>query len=401
MNISKTNVLFTLAQYRTNNMGKSALKCRITYNKQRKEFAIGQFINPKNWNSKQQLVKLPEPDAELLNTQLSLIKTKLSQAFLFLQVKGIDFTVDDIYKQYKGETPKKEFGVMEVYSLHSARIEKLIGIDIVKVTHDKYLESGIHLQSFIKHKFEANDIQLKTLRSSFIEHYEYFLKTEKKLQKSALNKAIQRFRKVIRYAVAEDYLAKDPFLLYKAKRVKKEVLFLSPEQLKNLEETNFKIKRVQQIKDMFVFCCYTGLGFKEMVNLKNQNITTEFDGQLWINVHWNKTQRIYKVPMLPKALEVKNKYDDEASDYVLPRMSNTKFNTYLKEIADVVGIEFNLTHHIARKTFASTVLLYNNVPIEVVSKLLGHSKIQTTQDSYGQIVEKRISLEMEKLKGSG
>ena len=102
MNISKTNVLFTLAQYRTNNMGKSALKCRITYNKQRKEFAIGQFINPKNWNSKQQLVKLPEPDAELLNTQLSLIKTKLSQAFLFLQVKGIDFTVDDIYKQYKG-----------------------------------------------------------------------------------------------------------------------------------------------------------------------------------------------------------------------------------------------------------------------------------------------------------
>ncbi len=401
MNNNIIRVLFVPAKNRTNVMGKSVIKCRITYNKKRKEFSTGQFINPNNWLSKQQAIKPDEPDAELINTQLSLIKTKLSQAFLFLQVRGSDFTVDDIYKQYKGETPKKEFGVMEVYNLHSARIKKLIGIDIQMVTYQKYLESGVHLQSFIKHKFKQKDIQLKALKSSFIEHYEYFLKTEKKFQQSTLNKAIQRFRRVIRYAVAEDYLAKDPFMLYRAKRVKKEVLFLSPEQLKKLEETSFKIKRIQQIKDMFVFCCYTGLGFKEMVNLKKQNITTEFDGELWLNIYRNKTTRSYKVPLLPKAKEIKDKYDDEASEYVFPRMSNTKFNAYLKEIADVVGIEFNLTHHIARKTFASTVLLFNNVPMEVVSKLLGHSKMQTTQESYGMVVEKRISLEMRKLKGSG
>ena len=122
------------------------------------------------------------------------------------------------------------------------------------VTFQKQLESGVHLQGFIKHKFKAKDIQFKTLRSSFLTHYEYYLKTEKNLQQSTLNKAIQRFRKVIKYAISEDYLDKDPFMLYKAKRVKKEIVFLSPEQLKKLEETSFKIKRLQQIKDMFVFC---------------------------------------------------------------------------------------------------------------------------------------------------
>jgi integrase len=399
MNNSKLNILFYLNK-RTKAKSKSVLFCRITFNKLRKQFSTGQFINPKFWNSKRQVVEPPEPDAELINTQLSLIRTKLTQAFLFLQVKGTGFTVDDIYKQYKGETPKKEFGVMEVYNLHSARIKKLLGIDIQLVTYQKYLESGVHLQSFIKHKFKSKDIQLKALKNSFIEHYEYFLKTEKKFRQSTLNKAVQRFRKVIRYAIAENYLDKDPFMLYKAKRVKKEVVFLSPEQLKKLEETSFKIKRIQQIKDMFVFCCYTGLGFKEMANLKKQNITKEFDGELWLNIYRNKTTRSYKVPLLPKAKEIMELYNDGDNDFVFNKMSNVKFNAYLKEIADVVGIEFNLTHHIARKTFASTVLLFNNVPMEVVSSLLGHSKIQTTQDSYGKVVEKRNSLEMNRLKGS-
>ena len=192
----KLNTLYIINKHKINKKGLCPITCRLTFSKFKKHFATGKFINPTNWNSKQQLVEPPEPDAELINTQLSLIKTKLSQAFLFLQVKGSDFTVDDIYKQYKGETPKKEFGVMEVYNLHSARIKKLIGIDIQMVTYQKYIESGRHLQSFIKHKFKAKDIQLKALKSSFLTHYEYYLKTEKKFQQSTLNKAIQRFRRV-------------------------------------------------------------------------------------------------------------------------------------------------------------------------------------------------------------
>jgi integrase len=135
-----------------------------------------------------------------------------------------------------------------------------------------------------------------------------------------------------------------------------------------------------------------------MSELKKKGVKKEFDGELWLNIHRNKTGKMYKVPLIPKAKEIMEKYRNE-SDYVFEGVSNTKFNLYLKEIADVVGLDFNLTHHIARKTFATTVLLYNDVPMEIVSKLLGHSSMKITQDSYGKIVEKKISEEMERLKG--
>jgi len=200
----KLNILFIANKHKANNTGKCALLCRITYRKSRKSFSTGLVVNPTSWNSKQQLAEPPEPDENYINTQLSLIRQNLNQAFLFLQVKGTSFTVLDIYMQYKGETPEDELGVMEVYKLHNARIKKLVGIEIKQVTYSKYLESGKHLQDYIKHKFKSRDIHFNMLKSNFLNDYEYFLKTEKKLQQSTLNKAIQCFRKVVKYAIAED-----------------------------------------------------------------------------------------------------------------------------------------------------------------------------------------------------
>lgn len=399
MTTSTINVLFVLARNRMNQANKCALRCRITFLKKRKEFSTGLFINPAYWDGKKQLVK-PSDQSEYINTQLSLIRQHLNQAFLFLQVKGITFTVLDIYKQYKGESPKDEIGVIQAYRLHSDRMKKLIGIEIKEVTYHKYLESGKHLQDFIKHKFKAKDIHLKALRASFLEQYEYFLKTDKKLAQSTLNKAIQRFRKVILYAISEDYLTKDPFLLFKYKTVKKEVIFLTVDELQRLEEQSFDIARIEKVKNLFIFCCYTGLAYKEMASLTKEDIVKEFDANLWLNIHRTKTNKGYKVPLLPKALEIINRYKGEDDTLVFKNISNQRFNGYLKEIADVVGIKKTLTHHIARKTFASTVLLYNNVPMEIVSELLGHSSIKTTESSYGKIVQRSVSEQMQKLSES-
>jgi len=203
-------------------------------------------------------------------------------------------------------------------------------------------------------------------------------------------------RKVIKFAIGNDYLDKDPFLLYRAKTVKKEIIFLTQEELKKLEEQTFEIKRIQVIKDCFVFCCYTGLAFKEMSNLKKEHLVKGHDGMDWIRIKRQKTDKTVSIPILPKAQRIIDKYNSE-SDYVLPVISNARFNGYLKEIADVVGITKNLTHHMARRTFASTVLLYNNVPMEIVSELLGHTKLATTQQSYGKIVQKKVGEEMRRL----
>ncbi len=389
----KLTIKYLLYLSKKNNRGFCPVRCRLTFHKKRKEFSTGLFINPEYWNSKKQKVE-PCEDSTYINQQLSLVKNNLYQAFLFLQVSGESFTVEDVYSRYKGESTTNEKQVLETYREYLSRIERLIGKDLQLVTYKKYQESYKHLADFIKWKHKRNDVQLKSLKGAFLDDYSYFLKVEKNMAQSTLNKAIQRFRKVIKYAISQDYLTKDPFMLYKPKTVKKEVVFLSREELSKLEHMEFEMERLERIRDMFVFCCYTGLGFKEMANLKKEDISVEFDGKLWIHVKRQKTNRTYKIPMLPKAREIMAKYQDETQELVLPRIQNQHFNAYLKEIAILCGIKKHLTHHIARKTFATTVLLYNDVPMEIVSKLLGHSKLQTTQDHYGQVVEQRISDEM-------
>ena len=386
-------ILYMLYKSKCNKRGLCPIRCRITFNKVRKEFSAGLFIIPSHWNSKNQKILENSDNENYINTQLSLIRQKLHQAFLFLQVQEMDFDVNDIYKQYKGELPKKQMTLLRVFKLHNEKMKTLIGIDIVEVTYQKYLETEIHISRFIKHKYKANDVKLSSLKVKFLDNLSYYLKTERRLEQSTVNKVIQRLRKVVKYAVAEDYLVKNPFTSYRYKTVKKEIIFLSSEELKRLEESDFKIERLNQIKDCFVFCCYTGLAFKEMSNLKKENIVKGVDGLDWIKINRQKTNSAVSIPLLPKAKSILEKYN-----HILPVVSNQRFNGYLKEIADLSGIKKNLTHHIARKTFATTVLLYNDVPMEIVSKLLGHSRMGITQAYYGKILEQKVSEAMRKLK---
>ncbi|MCD8529510.1 MAG: site-specific integrase [Flavobacterium sp.] len=190
-------------------------------------------------------------------------------------------------------------------------------------------------------------------------------------------------------AIAEGFLMTDPFLLYKPKKVINSITYLTTKELYKLENHKFSQKRLEQVRDMFVFCCYTGLPYQEMSILTQKHIVKKFDGKLWIDMFRQKTKRQFSIPLLPKAISIIEKYQDDKR--LLPVVSNQKFNSYLKEIAEIIGIEKKLTHHIARKTFATTVLLYNDVPIEVVSELLGHSKISTTQDHYAKVVQRKVS----------
>ena len=277
------------------------------------------------------------------------------------------------------------------------RLKKLIGIDLKQVTWDKFFYVKQHVKAFIKWKYDRNDYALKDLKLQFLHDFEYYLKVEKKQQQITINKSIQRFRKPVKVAVGEGYLAKDPFMLYKTKSVKKEVIFLSVDELKKLEGYKFSQPRLEMVKNMFIFCCYTGLAYAEMAALEDKHITIGFDGLKWISMERKKTGRVINIPLLPKALKILKIYENENS--LLPYLSNQRFNSYLKEIASIIGIEKRLTHHTARKTFASTVLLFNNVPMEIVSELLGHSSMSITQEYYGKIVMKKVSEEIKKLNG--
>ncbi|KJD31234.1 integrase [Tamlana nanhaiensis] len=399
MNKHKLNILFVISVSRTRIDNRAPLSCRLTYNKERKSFAVGQFINPKNWDSKKQLVKPPEPDRDNINQQLSLIKTKINRAFLLLQIQERSFTVNDIYNAYLGKKATQNYSLIEFYENYLNKLKTLVGIDIKQVTYNKFEYIKNDVKSYIKWKYKTNDIRLKELKPNFLTELEYYYKTqhEPPLKQVTINKKIQRLRKVVRVAVAEDFLEKDPFLLYKAKNVTKQVVFLSSDELQKLESYNFKQQRLNFIRDLFIFCCYTGLPYNELMKLKAKHLVKGFDNNLWIKIKRDKTLRELSVPLLPKAEKILTFYQNKGSD-IFPRISNQRYNSYLKEIASIVGIDKNLTTHMARRTFASTVLLYNNVPIEIVSELLGHSNIKIMQDSYGKVVQKRISLEIKKLR---
>ncbi len=206
---------------------------------------------------------------------------------------------------------------------------------------------------------------------------------------------------MINMAIRNEWIERDPFAKFQARFIRNDREFLSQEELAAIEVKEFKILRLQWAKDLFVFSCYTGLAYCDVMGLTKENISIGIDGDYWIMTSRKKTNQPVRVPLLPKALELIEKYKSHPKALVMgtvfPVLSNQKLNAYLKEIADLCGITKNLTFHLARHTFATTVTLTNGVPIETVSKMLGHTSIRTTQ-IYAKVIEGKISEDMKKLK---
>jgi len=391
MTTNNLKIRFVLYKSRRTISGNAPIHCRVTYNKKRKSFATGLFTSQKDWNSKNQQ---SEKD-DIVNQKLELIKRKLEEIELYLKIKNQDFNVDSILAMFLNK-PIEEKGktVISFYNEFLKRQEDLIGKDIKQITWNKYNYIYSHLEEFLKSKSLLN-IELKELKLNFLSDFEYFLKSEKNNKQITVNKTLQRFRKVIKQAQIEGFLDKDPFLGYKVKKVNKQIVYLKQSELKKLEEHKFSSNRLGKVRDCFVLCCYTGLAYNEMSRLESKHIQTNSDVK-WIIIDRTKTEKTLEIPLLKKAEDLISKYTfDEVLE--LPIVSNQRFNSYLKEIAEILGVEKNLTHHVARKTFATTVLLENNIPIEIVSHVLGHSNVKVTQDHYGKILSSSVAKAFKKL----
>ncbi len=395
MIIHKLIVRFVMIKNKIRTDGRAPLLCRLTYKEKRRQFSLGIFVFSDEWNNKKQEIAPINKQNTHFNTQIDLVKSDLIQSFLILKVKKANFDVDDIFLQYKGESIKTDKSLLQVFDLHNDRMKKLIGVEYSKATYSKFIEAKNHLRNFIKLEYKKQDYLLSDLTLKFIQDFDYYLKSVKNQKQITINKSIQRLRKIVKLALASGYLITDPFLLYRPKKVLSQVIFLSQEELNKLKNYEFVLSRHTKVRDLFVFCCYTGLAYAEMRALKSEHIKIGFDKAQWISMYRQKTGRSINIPLLPTAKMILDKYS--TIEYLLPVISNQKFNGYLKEIAVIVEINKRLTHHIARKTFASTVLLFNDVPMEIVSELLGHSSMKITQEHYGKIVQKKVSEEMKRL----
>ncbi len=284
--------------------------------------------------------------------------------------------------------------ILEVLKLHNEDLKKRIGIDVASSTWTKFNTLEKKLALYITKQLNKTDFYLHQLDYTFISNFEYFLRSVEKIKSNTTMKYVRMTKKIMNDAVRKNWLDKNPFQAFKCKFRWPEKEVITWDELNILMERDFAMERLQLVKDYFVFSYFTGLAYIDVVNLKPSSITVGLDGNPWLMFNRQKTGIIVRVPLLDQVLPIIQKYKSHPSalhrNKMFPGISNQKMNSYLKEIGDICGIRKSLTFHLARHTFATTVTLSNGVPIESVSKMLGHAKIATTQ-IYAKVVEKKLS----------
>lgn len=397
--LQQLKITFSLYLYRANSKGEAPVFCKIAIGENRKQFSTSVFVKPHIWDKESQRVKGADDEAQLINRKLQEVYSQFVRIEKQLYDEGEQITINSIYDRFRGKST--EHTLCGVFEERMAKMQMLVGTEYTPGTFQKFKEVYGHLQAFLKTHYGQQDMPLKQLSYGFIKGYEEYL-LNRRLKPITINKIIQRLRQVVLHSVRCGYIMHDPFAEYKPLKERKQLVFLTEEELAKLEAYNFTQERLEQVKNLYLFSVYTGLAYNEAHSLKPENIVKGFDGRKWIKITRKKTDKEVNIPLLSQAEAVLERIlnvqiEDKDNEYLLPDISNQKVNSYLKEISEIVGIHKKLTHHTARKTFASTVLLYNDVPIEVVSALLGHSDISVTQRSYAQVVQRSISQHMDKL----
>lgn len=398
---STFSILFWVNLSRTKNH-QAPLYARITVNGKRSAISLKRKVFITDWDSDRNKAKGTGQKSRILNSYLDETYNQLFEAYRDLKSERKLVTAQTIKARFLG-LDEDNRSVLDIISYHNEDMKGKLKWG----TQKNYYTTQLYISRFLSKCYRTTDMHLRELDYNFIIKFEKYLRGyiptdhQKRMGNNTVMKHIERFRKLINLSYKLGWMERDPFVNFKAKFDKTERGFLSLAELKRIEEKQFVISRLKLVRDLFVFSCYTSLSYIDAINLRTNNIRIGIDGELWIYYHREKTTKPIHIPLLPRALDIIEKYKNNqkaiSQSRVFPKISNQKLNSYLKEIADVCGIQKNLTFHIARHTFATTVTLSNGMPIETVSKLLGHSKISTTQ-IYAKVIERKVSDDMQRLR---
>jgi site-specific recombinase XerD len=375
---------------------------RISVKGRRCETSLKKKVNPQNWDDAKGKARGTKDEIRKLNEHIERVHTIIADGYHQLIQQKKVITVDAVKSLFLG-TDQNEITLIKLGEYHNTEMKDKLADGTMK----NYYTTQKYITKFLKEKYHRADITLAELNYKFILDFESYLSKhqpkdhQKPLHNNGIMKHIERLCKMVNMAITMDWLVKDPFAKYKQHFDKVERFYLTKEELSAIENKKFSIERLQTVKDLFLFSCYTGLAYIDTMNLTAGNIVKGIDGNDWLITSRQKTDTDVRIPLLPQAEELIKKYHNhpKAVNYgtLFPVISNQKMNAYLKEIADLCNINKAITFHIARHTFATTVTLSNGMPIESVSKMLGHTTIRSTQ-VYAKVVEQKLSEDMQNLK---
>lgn len=393
MSKSTFKILFYLRRNYLSRNGKACIMIRITLNGDVVQFSSKLEIEPEYWDAKCGRIAGKSKNAREMNNIMEEIRRIIRNHYHSIEISEALVTAEKVKNAFLGiETGKRT--LLDLYRSHVEDTKKLVGISKSPETYAKYERSLRRIEAFMKHKYQITDIALKEINHMFITDYEMYLRTECKCNENTTAKFIQTFRQIVVKAKNNGWIFADPFVNYKIKKKRVDRGYLSLQEINLIIEKDFSCQRLEQVRDVFIFCCFTGLSYIDVKQLRAKDICSSIDDKQWIMTKRQKTKTSVNVPLLRIPLAILDKYRDKLpNDALLPVLSNQKLNAYLKEIADLCGIDKNITFHMARHTFATTTTLLNGVPIETVSKMLGHTNIVTTQ-IYSRITNEKINSDM-------
>ena len=397
---TKVSILFYAKKAKAAANGLVPIYARITINGKRIELSTNRFVEISKWSTEAGKMKGSSEEARSINNHLDLLKSQIRDAEMELIHKKIALTTETIKSKQLGVDERARM-LVPIFQDHNNKIKELVGKEYAPGTLERYTTSLKHTIEFMQWKYNISDIDITKIDHAFITDYEFWLRSVRNCANNTAVKYLKNFNKIIKLCLANDWLDKNPFANYKSKVKEVERVYLTEAEIQSIIEKDFKTERLSLVRDIFLFSCFTGLAYIDVKNLTKAHVSYGIDGEKWIFTHRQKTESASKIPILPVTQMIIDKYENHPQcineDKLLPILSNQKMNAYLKEIAGVCEIEKELTFHIARHTFATTVTLTNGVPIESVSKMLGHKNLRTTQH-YAKVLDRKVSDDMKILK---
>ena len=396
---SSLSISFHIRRTRPNKRGEVPVCIRITVNGQRTDTTIHTSIRPELWDDKRGQASPRSALGKSVNLYLENVRARLIHVHRELEFEQQPYTVHDVLGRFLGRRPSNRHTLVELFREHNDRCHKLVGIDLASATAVRYETCLKHTLAFIRHHYHSDDMDLDKVDRRFIEEFEFYLKTTCNCCHNTATKYLKNFKKITRIALARKWMQQDPFaeIRFKLLPVQREM----PEkaEIDRLLHKEITIPRLAQTRDIFIFCCFTGLAFSDIKQLAPEHLVTDVQGRRWIRKPRKKTGNMCNIPLLKIPAQILERYrtDPEcvAHNVLLPVTSNQKMNAYLKELSDICGIRKQLTTHCARHFFATYTLAYG-VSIESVAKMLGHSNVNMTRH-YAKVLDQTILHEMDKL----
>lgn len=391
---SSFSILFFIRESKARKNGNVPIEVMITVNGERNSFSTGKQIAIEKWDKTKQQVKGKDQETQNLNNYLKAIKAKLYQKEAELLERGFIITAQILYDAYFDKVESlKERSLFEVFEEHNQEQEKLVGNGVSKATHWVSVYTRL-LREFVQQKYKREDLYLRELNLNFIQSFHSFLRIDKGMAQNSSTKHLKLLKKIINLSVANSYMAFNPFSTYKVEREPVDIDFLDEEELRKIINFDTPLPRLERAKDMFLFGCFTGLSYIDIKTLTPEHFEKDNTGRIWIKKRRVKTGVLSRIPLLPIAKLILDKY--KGGEKLLPIQDPADINKYLKDIAILCGINKRICFHTSRHTFASTVTLANNISLEVVSKMLGHTNTRMTAH-YAKLIDKCIGEQMDKL----